>query len=129
MFFRQLVDPDLGCACYVLGDAGQAIVVDPGLDVRRILAVAADEGARVTCVIDTHVHADHVSGRALLEAEVLVPAGSGAEGAAIAPGDVITAGAVRVEALAAPGHRPEHLALLVTDTARCPEPCLLLTGD
>src|SRR4051812_20597402 len=136
MFFRQLVDADLGCACYVFGDAGVAIVVDPGIDVERILACAREEDADVRLVLETHVHADHVSGRALLAdrtaARVLVPAGGTIDeeaGEELRPGDVLTAGAVHVEALAAPGHRPEHLALLVSDRARCPEPCLLLSGD
>ncbi|MEA2125096.1 MAG: hypothetical protein QOI80_1878 [Solirubrobacteraceae bacterium] len=130
MFFRQLLDPDLGCAYYVLGDGDEAVVVDPGLDVDRIVAAAAAEKARVTRVLETHTHADHVSGRAQLcartGATALVPAG---EGERIAAGEVVTVGGVRIEALAAPGHRPEHLAYLVTDTGRSDLPCLLLAGD
>lgn len=136
MFFRQLLDADLGCASYVLGDDGCAVVVDPGLAIDRALDAARAEGARITLILETHVHADHVSGRALLAghtgATVRVPAGAGVDAAAGEPlhaGDVVWAGRVRVEALAAPGHRPEHLAFLVTDTARGEAPCLLLSGD
>src|SRR3954451_25200513 len=136
MFFRQLIDPDLGCASYVLGDAGDAIVVDPGLAVDRVLEAAEAESAQVRWLLETHVHADHVSGRALLRertgAQVRVPAGGEidpAAGGTLRPGDVVEAGGVRIEALAAPGHRPEHLAFLVTDTTRDPAPCLLLSGD
>jgi hydroxyacylglutathione hydrolase len=130
VFFQQLLDPDLGCACYVVGDGVRAAVVDPGLDVERILAAVAREGAEVAWVLETHTHADHVSGRGELcartGATARVPAG---EGAPIVAGDVVEVGGVRIEALPAPGHRPEHLAYLVTDTARAPEPCLLLAGD
>src|SRR3954471_20062530 len=135
MFFRQILDPDLGCASYVLGDAGQAVVVDPGLDVERVLDAAAAEQAHVALILETHLHADHVSGRALLAAatgaRVLVPAGAGVDAAAgdpLSAGDVLEVGAVRIEAVAAPGHRPEHLAYLVSDVARCPGACLLLAG-
>jgi glyoxylase-like metal-dependent hydrolase (beta-lactamase superfamily II)/rhodanese-related sulfurtransferase len=136
MIFRQLVDPDLGCACYLVGDGGRAVVVDPGLHVDQILDAARDEGVRVEAIVETHVHADHVSGRELLArqtgAEIRVPAGGGHEygaGEPLAAGDVIVLGRLRIEALPAPGHRPEHLALLVSDLARCPDPCMLLSGD
>jgi glyoxylase-like metal-dependent hydrolase (beta-lactamase superfamily II)/rhodanese-related sulfurtransferase len=119
MFFRQVVDPDLGCASYVLGDAGEAIVVDPGIRVERLRDVLEEERAAVRWILETHTHADHVSGRALLGGPSVLPVA----------GDVFGAGAVRVEALAAPGHRPEHVALLVTDTARSTAPQALLTGD
>lgn len=136
MILRQLIDSDLGCACYVLGDAGRAVVVDPGLDVDRIVAVAEEEGLAIELVIETHVHADHVSGRGLLAArtgaEIRLPAGGEQEpgaGAPLAGGGVVELGALRIEALASPGHRPEHLALLVSDRARSGQPWLLLSGD
>lgn len=136
MRFHQLLDPDLGCACYVIGDGGQAIVVDPGLDVDRIVRTAADDGLEIVHVIETHTHADHVSGRELLSqrtgASVHLPAGGGAEpaaGAELAPGDELAVGAVRVRALPAPGHRPEHLVFAVSDHSRDAEPWMLLTGD
>jgi glyoxylase-like metal-dependent hydrolase (beta-lactamase superfamily II)/rhodanese-related sulfurtransferase len=136
MILRQLIDRDLGCACYLLGDAGRAAVVDPGLDVDRIFAVADEEGLTIELVIETHVHADHVSGRGLLAArtgaEIRLPAGGGQEpgaGEPFADGAVVELGALRIEALAAPGHRPEHLALLVSDTTRGERPWLLLSGD
>src|SRR4051794_16147200 len=136
MIFRQLVDPDLGCASYLVGDGGRAIVVDPGIRVEPILAAAREEGVRVEAVVETHVHADHVSGRELLArrtgAAIRVPAGGGHApdaGEPLAAGDTIVLGRVRIDVLPAPGHRPEHLALLVSDLARCPDPCMLLSGD
>ncbi len=136
MIFRQLVDPDLGCASYLLGDGRRGLVVDPGLDAERLLVAAAEEGLRIELVLETHVHADHVSGRALLAARtgaaVRVPDGGGYApdaGGVLRAGDEIDVGAVRVTAIAAPGHSPEHLVLLVADRSRSSAPWLLLSGD
>lgn len=136
MVFRQLVDRDLGCASYLVGSGGRGVVVDPGLDVAPLLAAADEEGLRVELVVETHVHADHVSGRALVAertgAAVRLPAGGGYEAGAgdeLRDGDTIALGDVRITALATPGHRPEHIALLVADRARSPDPWLLLSGD
>jgi glyoxylase-like metal-dependent hydrolase (beta-lactamase superfamily II)/rhodanese-related sulfurtransferase len=136
MFFRQLIDPDLGCASYVLGDGGEAIAVDPTVDTDRILAELRAVGARLRAIVETHVHADHVSGRAALAAatgaEVRLPAGGETEpgaGRALAAGDTLEVGDLRVAALPAPGHRPEHLVLIVSDRSRSDDPWLVLTGD
>lgn len=136
MIFRQLIDPDLGCASYLLGDDGRAVVVDPGLDVDAVVAAAAQERVRIALVLETHVHADHVSGRELLArrtgAAVRVPAGGGyapGVGDPLRDGDVIDVGALRITVRAAPGHRPEHLVFLVADRTRSEQPWLLLSGD
>lgn len=63
MFFRQVLYRDLGCASYVLGDADEAMVVDPRWDIDVYLEIAVEQRLRITHVIDTHDHADHVSGR------------------------------------------------------------------
>ena len=63
MFFRQVLYRDLGCASYVLGDGGEAVVVDPRWDIDLYLEIAEAEHLRIAHVIDTHDHADHVSGR------------------------------------------------------------------
>jgi hydroxyacylglutathione hydrolase len=123
LFFRQVLYRDLGCASYLLGDAGQAIVVDPRWDIDVYLEMAAAERLSIAHVIDTHDHADHVSGRLRLAAA------TGARIDALLPGDEITVGAVRLRALATPGHRPEHLTFSVTDLSRSSEPWMLLTGD
>lgn len=135
MIFRQVLDDDLGCASYLIGDGGEAVVVDPSWDVAPYLELAASRRLRITKVLETHTHADHVSGRGRLVeatgAEVLVPAGAVAsfEHSRVADGDVVTVGALRIEAISTPGHRPEHLAFLVTDTSRDCEPTLVLSGD
>jgi glyoxylase-like metal-dependent hydrolase (beta-lactamase superfamily II)/rhodanese-related sulfurtransferase len=136
MIFRQLIDSDLGCAAYLLGDEGRAVVVDPGLDVERIVAAAEEEKVTIELIVETHVHADHVSGRALLAARtgaaIRLPADAGYDDGAGEPlrdSETVELGALRITALAAPGHRPEHTILLVSDRSRSDEPWLLLSGD
>jgi glyoxylase-like metal-dependent hydrolase (beta-lactamase superfamily II)/rhodanese-related sulfurtransferase len=135
VIFRQVLYRDLGCTSYLLGDAGEAVVVDPRWDIDEYLEIAAAEHLRITHVVDTHEHADHVSGRSRLVvatgAQGHRPRLPGAEGEAdtIAAGDTITVGQVCLTALGAAGHRPEHLALAVSDLSRGPEPWLVLTGD
>ena len=68
MLFRQVLYHDLGCASYLLADAGEAIVIDPRWDIAPYLEIAAAEHLRIAHVIDTHDHADHVSGRLRLAA-------------------------------------------------------------
>lgn len=137
MFFRQILHRDLGCASYFIGCGGEAAVVDPRWDVEVYLETAQAEHFRITHVLDTHDHADHVSGRERLVAltgarscRAARPAGEGDEREGdIAAGEEIAVGSVRIRALSVPGHRPEHLAFIVADLKRGPEPWMLLTGD
>jgi hydroxyacylglutathione hydrolase len=134
VLFRQVLYSDLGCASYLLGDAGEAIVVDPRWDIAPYLEIAEAQHLRIAHVLDTHDHADHVSGRARLAratgARSYRPSASEGGGAdVVSPGDEIVAGCVRVTAVATPGHRPEHLTFLVSDLHRGPEPWMLLSGD
>jgi hydroxyacylglutathione hydrolase len=135
VFFRQVLYRDLGCASYLLGDAGEAIVVDPRWDIEVYLELAAAERLTITHVVDTHEHADHVSGRPRLLAATGAAGhrprrpGEPATPDTITAGDELHAGALRLTALAAPGHRPEHLAFAVADLSRASEPWLVLTGD
>jgi hydroxyacylglutathione hydrolase len=134
MFFRQILYRDLGCASYFIACGGEAAVVDPRWDIDEYLELARAERFRITHVLDTHDHADHVSGR-----DRLVRA-TGAQGhraarpgdrqeADISPGEEIVIGNVRLRALAVPGHRPEHLAFVVIDGVRGSDPWMVLTGD
>jgi len=137
MIFRQLTHDDLGCASYLVGDedAGVAAVVDPKLDVDEYLRLARYMGVRIEHVLETHNHADHVSGHGRLTA---------ATGAAIHihrlaepdydhdpfdDGWELALGGVTVRALHTPGHRPEHTAFALIDTARSAQPWAVLTGD
>ncbi|MDX6598397.1 MAG: hypothetical protein QOE87_2284 [Gaiellales bacterium] len=135
MFFRQLIDADLGCASYVIADAGEAIVVDPSIAIDQYLDLATRHRFGIVHVVETHTHADHVSGnRRLAEltgAAIHVSSGARPEFAhdALRPGDSIAVGSAVLTARATPGHRPEHLSLVLGDRDRSGEPLALLSGD
>ena len=137
MLFRQFVDDDLGCASYLVGDehAGVAVVVDPAYRIEPYLEEAEQRGVRLTAVLETHTHADHVSGHGRLALEhglpVYVHDAAAAEYAhePLADGSEIELGEVVVRTLHTPGHRPEHCAFAVIDRTRGDEPWLVLTGD
>jgi glyoxylase-like metal-dependent hydrolase (beta-lactamase superfamily II)/rhodanese-related sulfurtransferase len=138
VYFKQLVREDLGCASYIVGctGAGVCAVVDPRLDmVDDILALTSAKALHVRAVIETHTHADHVSGHGELaeltgaciyvheQAQVAFPHRR------LQDGEELTFGMVKLRVLHTPGHRPEHIALAVSDTSRGDDPWLVLTGD
>jgi hydroxyacylglutathione hydrolase len=135
MFFRQVLHEDLGCASYVVADGGEAVVIDPKWDITDYLELAEEHGFAIAHILETHNHADHVSGKGRLAkatgATIHVPAEAGVEFAhePLADGDRVTVAEVAVVALATPGHRPEHTAYLVVDESRGAEPWLVITGD
>jgi glyoxylase-like metal-dependent hydrolase (beta-lactamase superfamily II)/rhodanese-related sulfurtransferase len=137
VIFRQFVDDGLGCASYLVGDEhdGTAVVVDPAYAIEQYLDEAARQGVRLTGAIETHTHADHLSGHGRLARDhgctIYVHPAAEAEypNEALADGVTIDLGAVRIETIHTPGHRPEHCALTVTDRNRGDEPWLVLTGD
>ena len=137
MIFRQITHDDLGCASYLIGDedAGVAAVVDPKLDVEEYLALARYMGVRIEHILETHNHADHVSGHGRLAAATGATIHVHRDASPDYPhepfddGWELELGQVRVRALHTPGHRPEHTAFALIDTARGPEPWAVLTGD
>lgn len=137
MFFKQMQTPGLGCFSYLVGcpAAGVMCVVDPRRDIAEYLEVAAAEGMRITHVFETHVHADHVSGaqelRAATGAEICVheSAEVGYPHTPIKHGDTFRFGSAALEILHTPGHTPNSVSILVTDTLRFDQPELILTGD
>ena len=135
MLFRQILHADLGCASYVVADGGVGAVIDPKWEIEEYLELADEHGFEIRHVLETHNHADHVSGRGRLVAAtgatVRVSPTPGLEYAheTLADGESIELGDTRIEALATPGHRPEHTAYLVYDGARGDEPVAVLTGD
>jgi glyoxylase-like metal-dependent hydrolase (beta-lactamase superfamily II)/rhodanese-related sulfurtransferase len=137
VLFRQFVDADLGCASYLVGDehAGVAVVVDPAYRIEQYLDEAERRGVRLTAALETHTHADHVSGHGRLAIEHGLPvhvheaAGATFEHVPLADGAEIALGDVVVRTVHTPGHRPEHCAFAVIDRSRGDEPWLVLTGD
>lgn len=138
MYFKQLVKEDLGCASYIVGctNAGVCAVIDPRLDmVDDILELTAAKGLQVQAVIETHNHADHISGHGEISrrtgAEIYVheQAGVNYPHKNLKDGDELQFGVARLHVIHTPGHRPEHIALAVSDTSRSDDPWLVLTGD
>jgi hydroxyacylglutathione hydrolase len=138
MYFRQLLNDDRSCASYVLGCRTHAAfaVVDPHADlVDEYLALAERQEIPIVAVLETHVHADHVSGLPELVARTgataYLPAGAGVgfEHRPLADGELVTLGNTELTAIATPGHAAAHHAYLVTDRSRGDVPWLVLTGD
>ncbi|WP_424361409.1 MBL fold metallo-hydrolase [Methylocystis parvus] len=136
MILRQFLHASPVAASYLFGCGGRAAgaVVDPVGDIASYLKTAEETGMRIRYVIDTHLHADHVSaGRALAEASG-APYALFAEAKVSFPfhgvgdGDVLELGNVTISVLHTPGHTPEHISLLVTDRTRADEPWFVLTG-
>ena len=137
MLFSQVLNDDLGCASYVVGceKAKEAVVVDPPLAIEEVLEESARLGVRLVRTLETHTHADHVSGHGRLALEQGMPVSihPAAEPAfpfdALEDGGEIAVGRVTLRCLHTPGHRPEHCCFAVVDTTRAEEPWLVLTGD
>ncbi len=138
MIFQQILNEEAGCLSYVIGcgQAGQAVVVDPARDrIDEYLALARRKGLTITHIVETHVHADHVSGNQALAAKSgarihIHPAASAAfPHAPVEDGTELKIGTVSLKVLHTPGHTPDSVALLVTDLSRGAEPWFVLTGD
>jgi hydroxyacylglutathione hydrolase len=137
MFTQQFFVEGLGCASYLIGceSEGVAAVVDPDRNVRKYLDAAYARGLKINHIIETHLHADHVSGNTDLAsrtgADIYLHEASGAEfeHKPLHDGEVIALGNVRLKVVHTPGHTPESITLLISDTTRADEPWLALTGD
>jgi hydroxyacylglutathione hydrolase len=137
VIFRQIVHDDLGCASYFVGDedAGVAAVIDPRFEVDEYLELASYLGVRIEHVLETHNHADHVSGHGRLAAatgatiHVHKDADVAYAHEPFEDGTEIELGSVRVRAVHTPGHRPEHTAFALIELDRGEEPWAVLTGD
>jgi glyoxylase-like metal-dependent hydrolase (beta-lactamase superfamily II) len=130
VLFRQFVDDDLGCGSYLVGDvdAREAIVVDPAFAIEQYLEGAEREGVRITHVLETHTHADHLSGHGRFAVEHGLPTSIHPLARPEYPfeplgdGQVVRVGSLEVRVVHTPGHRPEHCAFVVGEE-------LVLTGD
>ncbi|HET7564359.1 MAG TPA: rhodanese-like domain-containing protein [Gemmatimonadaceae bacterium] len=145
MFLTRFYNEQLAQASYMVGcpASGEALVIDPTRDAEQYIAHAAAEGLRITHVTETHIHADFVSGSVELAERTgaqlyLSDAGNEewkyafaeARGAVLLrDGSSFSVGAIRVDVLHTPGHTPEHLSFVVTDTVAANEPMGIFTGD
>ena len=147
MLFRQIADPHLAQYAYLIGcqRTKEALLIDPERDIDRYLAIAEDEGLRITHVTETHIHADFLSGsRAFAErgVKVFLSAEGGDDWqygwtdagdydiTLLRDGDTFQVGNIEIEAVWTPGHTPEHLSFLVTDHGGgASEPMGIASGD
>jgi sulfur dioxygenase len=139
LIFRQLADPPSSTYTYLLGDreSGEAVLIDPVFEQALRDAALVDElGLHLTLTIDTHTHADHVTGAWLLKhrvgSAIAVGDGSGAEGAdrCLRDGDVVTFGAHRLHVRATPGHTGACMTLVLDDESMAfTGDCLLIRGS
>lgn len=142
---KRFYDPKLAQASYLIAstETGKAVVIDANRDIEQYVRAAAEENVTISHVTETHIHADFVSGSRELAsrtgAQLYLSAEGGADwqyGFAKEAGAVLLkdddgfdVGSVRIQALHTPGHTPEHMAFLVTDTAVSADPLALVSGD
>ncbi|MEO5579073.1 MAG: MBL fold metallo-hydrolase [Gemmatimonadaceae bacterium] len=145
MLLRRFYDTKLAQASYLIGCAatGEAIVIDPNRDIEQYIRIAADEGMKISRVTETHIHADFVSGSRELAhrtgAELLLSDEGDADwkygfaadtGATLLhDGESFMVGNLKFQVLHTPGHTPEHITFLVTDTPTTDRPMGAVTGD
>ena len=136
MILRQFLHSNPVAISYLFGCGGQACgaVVDPLDDLGNYLDAARETGMQIRYVIDTHIHADHLSAGQRLavaagaEYVLFADAQVRPRFRGVRDGDRLLLGNVSVEVLHTPGHTPEHISLLVTDRTRAEEPWFVLTG-
>ncbi len=138
LVFRQLFDPQSSTYTYLLGDrpSGEAVLIDPVFEqVRREVALLGELGLTLVATLETHVHADHVTGASLLKgrtgSRIMLAAASGAEGAdrTLAQDDVVVFGARRLLVRATPGHTSGCLTYVLDDRSMAfTGDCLLIRG-
>src|SRR5688572_20819781 len=145
MVLKRFFETKLAQTSYLIGchATGEAIVIDPNRDVDQYLKAAAADGVKITHVTETHIHADFVSGSRELAAKTGATLFLSDEGDAnwkyafakeagatlLKDGDRIKVGNVLIDVIHTPGHTPEHLSFLVTDSAGASEPIGLVSGD
>ncbi len=141
MYFQHVYDKTLAQASYFIGcqKAGVAAVIDPKRDVDTYIEIAKQNKMTITHIFETHIHADFLAGSrelaALTDARLYLSDEGGPgweyefphEG--LKDGDVVMVGNLKIEVLHTPGHTPESISFLLTDTPASPEPVMLFTGD
>jgi glyoxylase-like metal-dependent hydrolase (beta-lactamase superfamily II)/rhodanese-related sulfurtransferase len=137
MYFKQFLNERCGCASYVVASrrTHDAAVIDPAIETEPYDALLCERGFRLRYVIDTHIHADHVSGARRLatqhgaelclheSARVTYPFRP------LADHQELELGQLRLRVVHTPGHRPELMSILIVNPPRSPEPSMVLTGD
>lgn len=145
MLLRYFYNDTLAHASYVVGcqATGEAMVIDPGRNVEPYLDEAEARGLSITAVTETHIHADFLAGTRELAERTDATLYLSDEGGAgwkytyadaydhvrVYDGDIFMVGNIKFDVMHTPGHTPEHVSLIVTDTAGADEPMGIFTGD
>ncbi len=135
MYFEQFYLGCLAHASYMLASEGEAVIVDPQRDVDLYLKAAAEHDVTIRHIFETHLHADFVSGHRELASRTGATIYMGAQAGAqfphvpVSDGFVLTFGQASIRVLETPGHTPESICLVVTDTEKSRIPWAVLTGD
>lgn len=135
MFVQQFFVKGLAHSSYLLSCGDQCAIVDPQRDIDVYLQAAEDMGLNVTHILETHLHADFISGHidlaAATGATIYAPKSAGCEfdHVPVSEGDTIQIGNMTLTVLETPGHTPEHISYVVVDNVRGPEPAAVFCGD
>ncbi len=141
MFFERVYEKGLAHASYIIGCQAtkEAIVIDAKRDVDTYLQIAEREKLNITHITETHIHADFLSGTRELAASTGAKIYLSDEGdenwkyqfdhISLRDGDEIKIGNIKLKVLHTPGHTPEHISFLLTDTPASSEPSMIFTGD
>lgn len=141
MFFKHIYEPGLAHASYIVGcqKTGEAIVIDAKRDIEYYLRIAEAEKLTITHIAETHIHADFLAGSQELQevtgAKLYLSDEGGPDWQYAFPhfglkdGDSFMVGNLKIEVIHTPGHTPEHISFLLTDTPASPHPVMMFTGD
>jgi len=141
MFFKHLYEKGLAQSSYIIGcqATGEAIVIDPQREISQYISIADDQNLNITHITETHIHADFLSGSRELAAatngKVYLSDEGGEdwqyryEHVPLHNGDVISVGNLKLKVMHTPGHTPEHISFLLSDTTLTEDPMMMFTGD
>lgn len=141
MFFKHIYEPGLAHASYIVGcqKTGEAVVIDAKRDIDDYLKIAEAEKLKITHIAETHIHADFLAGSQELAevtgAKLYLSDEGGPDWQYSFPhvglkdGDSFMVGNLKIEVVHTPGHTPEHISFLLTDTPASPHPVMMFTGD
>ena len=141
MYFQHIYEKGLAQASYFVGCQAtkEAIVIDPRRDINEYLEIAEREKLKITKITETHIHADFLSGARKLAAatgaEILLSDEGGKDWSyefahtGLKDKNVFKVGNLKFEVIHSPGHTPEHISFLLTDTASSTNPIMIFTGD
>ena len=135
MYIEQFYVPKIAHSSYLLGGEENCVIVDPSRDVDKYITAAKNMGFKITHILETHLHADFISGHMDLAektgAKIYAPASADCqfEHQALKEGDEFQIDNISIRVLETPGHTPEHIAYVVTDKSRGKDPVVLFSGD